>query len=193
MTRANVIGAGPNGLSAAIALARAGVSVTVYEALEWVGGAASTREVTLPGFRHDLGSSVYPMGVASPFFRSLPLAEFGFRWVEPEAPLAHPLDDGSAVMLEHGLAATAAGLGRSDGAAYRGMMGPLVDGWEDLVGEILQPVLHVPRHPVVLGTVWDGGGFAGDDACGDAVPGGSGEGAFCGKCRALGDAADHAA
>ncbi|RXH58351.1 phytoene desaturase family protein [Granulicella sibirica] len=151
MARANVIGAGPNGLAAAITLARAGVAVTVYEALEWVGGAASTREVTLPLFRHDLGSSVYPMGVASPFFRSLPLAEYGFRWVEPEAPLAHPLDDGSAVMMEHGLASTAASLGRSDGAAYRGLIGPLVDGWEDLVGEILQPVLHVPLHPVVLG------------------------------------------
>src|SRR5476649_593526 len=100
---ANIIGSGPNGLAAAITLAQRGVAVTVYERNAWVGGACSTGEVTLPGFRHDLGSSVYPLGVCSPFFSSLPLAEFGLRWIEPEAALAHPLEDGSAVMLAHSL------------------------------------------------------------------------------------------
>src|SRR6185312_619314 len=107
MKRAAIVGAGPNGLSAAITLARTGVAVTVFEAETTVGGAARTAELTLPGFRHDVGSSVYPMGVASPFFRELPLERFGLRWIEPSAALAHPLDDGSAVMLEHDVEATA--------------------------------------------------------------------------------------
>lgn len=149
MTRAAIIGSGPNGLSAAIALTRAGVEVCVYEGRETIGGAASTGEVTLPGFHHDLGSSVYPMGVASPFFRSLPLAGFGLRWIEPDAPLAHPLDDGTAVMLEHDLAATAAGLGE-DGKAYSNLMQPLVEHWADLCIEILGPVIHWPSHPIVM-------------------------------------------
>jgi phytoene dehydrogenase-like protein len=150
MATAHVIGAGPNGLAAAITLARAGVATTLYEARGSVGGAATSGEVTLPGFRHDLGSSVYPMGVASPFFRSLPLAEHGVRWIEPDAPLAHPLDDGTAVMLEHSVEVTAEGLGGVDGAAYRAMMEPLAQAWPGLVGEILQPVVHVPKHPVAL-------------------------------------------
>jgi len=149
MRRAAVIGSGPNGLSAAIVLAQAGVGVSVYEGRETIGGAASTGEVTLPGFRHDLGSSVYPMGAASPFFSSLPLKDFGLRWIEPAAPLAHPLDDGSAVMLEHDLAATAAGLG-DDGKAWTSLMRPLVDSWPELCAEILGPVVHWPSHPLLL-------------------------------------------
>ena len=149
MRRAAVIGSGPNGLSAAIVLARAGVEVCVYEGGATVGGAARTAEVTLPGFRHDLGSSVYPMGVASPFFASLPLEDFGLRWIEPGAPLAHPLDDGTAVMLEHSLAQTAAGLGE-DGAQYIHLLRPLVERWGELCSEILGPVLHWPSHPLLL-------------------------------------------
>jgi phytoene dehydrogenase-like protein len=149
MTRAAIIGSGPNGLSAAITLARAGIEVCVYEGRDTIGGAVSTGEVTLPGFRHDLGSSVYPMGVASPFFRSLPLGDFGLRWIEPDAPLAHPLDDGTAVMLEHDLGATAAGLGE-DGKAYSRLMQPLVEHWADLCGEILGPVVHWPSHPILI-------------------------------------------
>ncbi len=147
--RAVVVGAGVNGLSAAVTLARAGVRVEVLEANSTIGGAARTEEVTLPGFRHDTGSSVYPMGKASPFFRSLPLESFGLRWIEPDAPLAHPLDDGTAVMLEHSLEATAAGLG-ADGAAYRRLMEPIVRAWPVLLGEILGPVLHATRHPLAL-------------------------------------------
>lgn len=150
MRRAAIVGAGPNGLSAAITLARAGVATTVFEAAETVGGAARTAELTLPGFRHDVGSSVYPLGVASPFFRELPLERFGLRWIEPAAAMAHPLDDGSAVMLEHSLEATAAGLGR-DGDTWRRLIGPLVERWPELCGEILAPVVHVPRHPLLLG------------------------------------------
>jgi phytoene dehydrogenase-like protein len=149
MRRAAIVGAGPNGLSAAITLARAGVATTVFEAAETVGGAARTAELTLPGFRHDVGSSVYPMGLASPFFRELPLQEFGLRWIEADAALAHPLDDGSAVMLEHSLEATAAGLG-GDGDAWRRLIGPLVERWPELCEDILGPVLHVPRHPLLL-------------------------------------------
>jgi len=149
MTRAAIIGSGPNGLSAAITLAQAGAETTVFEGRETIGGAASTAEITLPGFRHDLGSSIYPMGVASPFFRSLPMAEHGLRWIEPGAPLAHPLDDGTAVMLEHDLAATATGLGQ-DGAAYLHLMRPLVDHWPNLCEEILGPVIHLPSHPILM-------------------------------------------
>ena len=149
MTKAAIIGSGPNGLSAAVTLARAGVEVCVYEGRGTIGGAASTAEVTLPGFHHDLGSSVYPMAAASPFFRSLPLEQFGLRWIEPDAPLAHPLDDGTAVLLEHDLAATANGLG-PDGPAYLRLMRPLVDRWPELCHEILGPVLHVPSHPVLM-------------------------------------------
>jgi len=149
MKRAAIVGSGPNGLSAAITLARAGVEVQVYEARETIGGAASTAEITLPGFRHDLGSSVYPMAIASPFLRSLPLQSFGLQWIEPSAPLAHPFDDGTAVLLEHDLAATAANLGR-DKKAYARVVRPLVEAWSQLCPEILGPVLHWPQHPLLL-------------------------------------------
>jgi phytoene dehydrogenase-like protein len=149
MRRAAIVGAGPNGLSAAITLARAGVAVTVFEAEATVGGAARSAELTLPGFRHDVASSVYPLGVASPFFRDLPLERFGLNWIEPVAAMAHPLDDGSAVMLEHSVEATAAGLG-VDRAAWRRLMQSLVDRWPELCSEVLGPVLHLPRHPLLL-------------------------------------------
>ena len=100
MTTATIIGSGPNGLSAEIVLASAGISTTVVERSLRIGGACSTAETTLPGYRHDLGSSVYPLGVASPFFRSLPI---DIPWIEPSAPCAHPLDDGTAVLLEHSI------------------------------------------------------------------------------------------
>src|ERR1700747_1860174 len=101
---ASVIGSGPNGLSAAIVLAASGIETTVFERNLQIGGACSTAETTLPGFRQDLGSSAYPLGIASPFFRSLPI---DIPWIEPTAPCAHPLDDGTAVMLEHSIEETA--------------------------------------------------------------------------------------
>ncbi len=148
MTRtATVIGSGPNGLAAAIVLAAAGTETTLHERNARIGGACSSAEVTFPGFLHDLGSSAYPMGFASPFFRSLPLK---IPWLHPDAPCAHPLDDGTAVLLEHSLEATAANLDAPDRAAYRGLIQPIADNFNQLTPEILGPVLHVPKHPLVL-------------------------------------------
>ncbi len=148
--RAVVVGAGPNGLAAACVLARAGVAVEVLEASERAGGGARTEELTLPGFWHDVGSSVYPMGIASPVFRSMPLEELGLRWIEPEIALAHPMEDGSAVVLRHDVRAMADELGAEDGAAWARLFAPLADAWPELVEDLLGPVVHVPRHPLVL-------------------------------------------
>jgi phytoene dehydrogenase-like protein len=147
---ANIIGSGPNGLAAAIILAQRGVAVTVYERNARIGGACSTAEVTLPGFHHDLGSSAYPLGAASPFFRSLPLADHGLRWIEPPAPLAHPLDDGTAVTLEHDLSATAAQFDAHDSKAWRALLASSVRDWPKLVEDITQPLLRFPSHPVAM-------------------------------------------
>jgi phytoene dehydrogenase-like protein len=147
---ANIIGSGPNGLAAAITLAQRGVAVTVYERNATIGGACSTAEVTLPGFHHDLGSSCYPLGIASPFFRSLPLADHGLRWIEPPTPLAHPLDDGTAVTLEHALEATVAQLSAHDGKAWRSLVGSSVRDWPELVEDFTQPLLRFPSHPVAM-------------------------------------------
>jgi phytoene dehydrogenase-like protein len=147
---ANIIGSGPNGLAAAIMLAQRGIAVTVYERNAQIGGACSTAEITLPGFRHDIGSSVYPLGIASPFFRSLPLADHGLRWIEPPAPLAHPLDDGTAVTLEHDLSATAAQLGTHDSKAWHSLLAFSVRNWPLLVEDFTQPLLRLPSHPVEM-------------------------------------------
>lgn len=143
-----VVGAGPNGLAAAIELARAGLSVTLIEGEEQIGGGVRSAPLTLPGFVHDVCSAVYPLGVASPFFTTLPLAEHGLEWIHPPAPLAHPLDDGTAVILERSFSATAATLGE-DGEAWRRLLQPLAEGWPQLAGDILAPP-HLPRHPLLL-------------------------------------------
>ena len=147
---ANIVGSGPNGLAAAITLARRGVAVTVYERSGHIGGAATTAELTLPGFHHDVGSSVYPLGIASPFFRTLPLTAHGLRYIQPDAPLAHPLDDGTALTLERDIEATIAQLGGADGEAWRHLLSPLVADWETLVNSLMQPLLSIPRHPLGL-------------------------------------------
>jgi len=147
MATASIIGSGPNGLSAAIVLASAGVTATVSERNARIGGGCSSAETTLPGFRHDLGSSVYPMGVASPFFRSLPIE---IPWIEPYAPCAHPLDDGTAVLLEHSIEDTVTNLDALDGRKYRSLFEPLAGRFDDLAEEILGPVLHAPKHPFLL-------------------------------------------
>jgi phytoene dehydrogenase-like protein len=141
-----VVGSGPNGLAAAVALAREGHSVVVLEAADTPGGGARSAALTLPGFIHDVCSAVHPMAVASPFFRTLPLAERGLEWVQPPAPAAHPLDDGTAAVQERSLDATALGLGQ-DARAYRGLMGPLVRNAEGLFGDLLGP-LRLPHHPL---------------------------------------------
>ena len=147
---ANIIGSGPNGLAAAITLAQRGVAVTVYERNQQIGGACSTAEVTLPGFRHDLGASVYPLGVCSPFFRSLPLEQHGLQWIEPDAPLAHPFDDGTALLLEHSLDATAAQLEPHDARNWRSLFSSSVRDWPMIVEGILHPLLGIPKHPVAM-------------------------------------------
>ena len=141
-----VVGSGPNGLTAAITLARAGRSVLVLEAKDTLGGGLRTKELTLPGFQHDVCSSIQPLGAASPFLRSLPLSEYGLEWNQPQAPLAHPLDGGRAVILERSVEATAEGLG-PDGAAYRKLFSPLVANWEALIDEFLGPLSIPPKHP----------------------------------------------
>src|SRR5258708_347778 len=147
MLTATVIGPGPNGLSAAIVLAAAGLGTAVFERNLQIGGACSTAETTLPNFRQDLGSSVYPMGVASPFFRSLPI---NIPWIEPTAPCAHPLDDGTAVMLEHSIEATVDTLDERDESSYRSLIAPLASEFAELSEDILGPIQHIPRHPMVL-------------------------------------------
>jgi len=144
-----VVGAGPNGLAAAIALARAGRSVRVLEAADTLGGGSRSAELTLPGFVHDICSAVHPHPLASPFLRELPLAEHGLELVHPELALAHPLDDGTAVAFDRSIEVTAASIGGSDGDAYRKLMEPLVDDAERLLPSILGP-LRPPRHPLAL-------------------------------------------
>jgi len=107
-----VVGSGPNGLAAAVALARAKLSVLVLEAAETIGGGTRSMELTLPGFVHDVCSAVHPMALASPFFKTLPLTDHGLQWVQPDSPLAHPLDDGTAAVLEQSLERTAEGSDR---------------------------------------------------------------------------------
>ena len=145
---AAIIGAGPNGLAAAITLAQAGRSVIVFEAAETIGGGARTAELTLPGFHHDVCSAIHPLGRASPFFRWIPLHEHGLKWIHPQAALAHPLDDGAVVLVSQDLRTTAAGLGR-DGDSYLRLLEPLVRNWQSLIGEMLGP-LQLPRHPFLL-------------------------------------------
>lgn len=148
-TRDAVIGSGPNGLAAAITLARAGRNVTVYEANARIGGGTRSEELTLPGFVNDLCSAVYPMAIASPCFEMFPLAAYGLEWIHPSAPLAHPLDDGTAVMLERSVEATAANLGE-DGDAWRNLMEPFAAAWAALRRDLMGSLLRVPRHPFLM-------------------------------------------
>jgi phytoene dehydrogenase-like protein len=147
--RAAVIGAGPNGLAAAIVLAQAGLQLEVFEAEPQPGGAARTLPLTLPGFLHDFGSAVHPMAASSPFFSSLPLQDHGLEWIHSPAPLAHPLDDGTAVLLERNLSDAEAALGE-DGKQWRRLMGPFAEHWQELAPEILRPVHLLTRHPLLM-------------------------------------------
>ena len=147
--KACVIGAGPNGLAAAIVLSQAGLQVDVLEAESTPGGAARTLELTLPGFRHDFGSAVYPLGAGSPFFSSLPLTNHALEWIHSPAALAHPLDDGTVVMLEGDLDETKDSLG-VDGLAWDKLMRPFVTQWTEFASEVLRPVPFIPRHPWLM-------------------------------------------
>lgn len=143
-----VIGSGPNGLAAAIVMAQAGYEVDVLEAQPTLGGAVRTMELTIPGFRHDFGSAVYPLGRGSPFFSSLALNEYGLQWIHSPAPLAHPFDDGTAIVLERSLKDMQHSL-REDGQAWGNLLEPFVDHWHQLAGEVLRPV-SIPRHPWLM-------------------------------------------
>jgi phytoene dehydrogenase-like protein len=133
-----VVGAGPNGLAAAITLAQAGQRVIVFEGAETIGGGARTAALTLPGFLHDVCSAIHPLSVASPFFETLDLARYGLRWIYPELALAHPFDDGTAAALYPSVEDTGRTLGE-DGAAYERLMAPLVRDWGRLRGALLGP------------------------------------------------------
>jgi phytoene dehydrogenase-like protein len=143
-----VVGSGPNGLVAAVTLARAGVSVLLVEAEPTLGGGTRSAELTLPGFVHDVCSAIHPMALASPALRDLPLEEHGLEMVQPPIPMAHPLDDGGAVVLRRSVDVTAAGLGY-DSWAYSSLMTPLVRDWSQIVDQVFGP-LRPPRHPFIM-------------------------------------------
>jgi phytoene dehydrogenase-like protein len=147
---ANIVGAGVNGLSAAIVLAQAGVRVTVWEAEPQAGGAARTLPLTLPDFLHDFGAAVLPLAAGSPFFQQLPLQQYGLEWVHSPVPLAHPLDGGDAILLRRDLDEACNALAH-DGNAWRRLVGSFVPRWNALAHEILQPPLHISKSPFLLG------------------------------------------
>jgi phytoene dehydrogenase-like protein len=149
MTTAVVVGSGPNGLAAAIRLAQEGLEVRVLEAYDRPGGGTRTTELTLPGVLHDDCAAFHPTGVVSPYLRTLGLDRFGLEWLWPDIDLAHPLDDGRAGILSRELDRTVSSLG-SDGAAWRGLFRPITENFDQLLAEIFRPVLHVPKHPLVL-------------------------------------------
>lgn len=144
-----VVGAGPNGLAAGIELARSGLSVLLLEANSTVGGAARTEELTLPGFLHDVGSAVYPLGFGSPFFGTLPLEDHGLEWVHPAYPLAHPLDGGRVALLQRDLHRTAERLGE-DRAAYASLLDPFVRRWPTFAEHVLDTPFRLPSAPVLM-------------------------------------------
>jgi phytoene dehydrogenase-like protein len=146
---AAVVGSGPNGLTAAILLQQAGFRTTLYEANPIVGGGLRTAELTLPGYRHDICSSIHPLAISSPIFRSFPLHQFGLEWIHPPIPVAHPMDDGTAPVLLRDLTSACARLGQ-DGGNYRRAVAPFVERWFDLMPDLLAPPLHLPARPLLL-------------------------------------------
>ncbi|MCX4585053.1 NAD(P)/FAD-dependent oxidoreductase [Streptomyces sp. NBC_01481] len=151
MLDAVVVGAGPNGLTAAVELARRGFSVAVYEAMDTVGGGARTEELTLPGFRHDPCSAVHPLGIGSPAFAAMPLARHGLEWLHPELPLAHPFPDGTAAVLSRSVGESAMSLGAGDAGAYRRLVAPFLGRWDTLAADFLRtPWDGLPRDPYRL-------------------------------------------
>lgn len=144
-----MVGAGPNGLAAAITLAQAGLETVLREARATVGGGLRSEELTLSGFTHDVCSAVYGVALTSPFFTSLPLDRFGLEWVQPPAPLAHPLDGGAAVLLERSIDETARGLGPG-GRAWARLHEPFVRDWARLAHDVLAPPLRLPRSPLLM-------------------------------------------
>jgi len=149
VSEAIVVGSGPNGLACAAVLAKAGVKVAVYEAAETIGGGTRTSELTEPGLLHDHCSAVHPMAVASPVFHELDLAGHGLEWCRPEVDLAHPLDGGAAGVMQRSIDETASGLGE-DGTTWRRMFGATSAAFETLNEDLLEPMIHLPKHPLQL-------------------------------------------
>lgn len=147
MTSALVVGSGPNGLAAAITLAREGVNVTVVEASDSIGGGLRSSELTLPGLLHDHCAAIVPTAVSSPFMQSLDLETHGVRWAWPDIDLAHPLDDGSAGIMCRSLERTVEGLGR-DGRRWKQVFGPLSRNYDVLANDLLSPVVKIPGNPL---------------------------------------------
>ncbi|WP_340103695.1 phytoene desaturase family protein [Rhodohalobacter sp. 8-1] len=143
-----IVGSGPNGLSAAIRLAEQGLSVKVFEASSTIGGGMRTKELMQPGFHHDICSAIHPLAASSPYLKHLPLDKFGLEWIIPEFPVAHPMDDGDAVVMHHSMSETIDELG-SDGAAWRSALEPISDNWDSLTADFLGP-LRFPKHPINL-------------------------------------------
>jgi len=143
-----VVGSGPNGLAAAITLQQQGLSVLLIEGENTIGGGMRTIELTLPGFHHDVCSAVHPMAVSSPFFSSLPLEQFGLKFIYPDIDAAHPFDNGTAATLQKSVDATALSLGR-DAETYKALINPLIEKWPLISNDILGP-LHFPEHPFTL-------------------------------------------
>ena len=137
-----MVGSGPNGLAAGIRLAQAGCSVLLIEGSDTIGGGARTAELTLPGFLHDTCSAIHPLGIGSPFFRTLPLAKYGLQWIEPELPLVHPLDGGSVVVLQRDL--------KDASSEWRNLFGSFVENWQALADDFLRPMLRIPKHPILM-------------------------------------------
>ncbi|KAA8946793.1 NAD(P)/FAD-dependent oxidoreductase, partial [Mycobacterium sp.] len=149
MTTAIVVGAGPNGLAAAVTLARQGVEVTVLEAADTIGGGTRSSENTLPGLLHDDCAAVVPIALASPFFRSLDLELHSLEWGWPAVDVAHPVDGGRAGVLVRSMEETECLLG-VDGPRWRRVFAPLAQGFDELVADLLRPVVHMPQHPLRL-------------------------------------------
>lgn len=143
-----VVGSGPNGLAAAIRLAKEGLSVKVFEASDTIGGGMRTKELIEPGFHHDICSAIHPLAASSPYLKHLPLYEHGLEWITPDFPVAHPMDDGPAVVMHHSMEETMDELG-TDGEAYRSAFEPIVENWDTLTPDFLGP-LRFPKHPIDL-------------------------------------------
>ena len=141
-----IIGSGPNGLAAGIRLALEGLSVKIFEASDTVGGGMRTKELMQSGFKHDVCSAIHPLAASSPFLRQLPLDRFGLEWITPEYPVTHPLDDGTAVVMQHDIQATAAELD-ADEKTYRAIINPIVENWDGLTADFLGP-LRFPKNPI---------------------------------------------
>ncbi|MEO6588716.1 MAG: NAD(P)/FAD-dependent oxidoreductase, partial [Pyrinomonadaceae bacterium] len=144
-----IIGSGPNGLAAGIHLAQNGLSVLIVEASEEIGGGVRSAELTLPGFTHDICSAIMPLTLASPFFKTLPLEKFGLELIQPDASLAHPLDNGSAILLKKSVDETARNLGIKDAKNYKKLVEVLVRNFDILAKDILAP-LQIPSNPFFM-------------------------------------------